>query len=474
MANIELCYLSANEALERFRSKTLSPVELMEAVIARAEEVEPKVNAFTFKYYDEAMEAAKEAEAKYSRGEARPLEGIPTAIKDESEIAGLPTSNASFLMEGYVPETTSFTVERLLEAGIIVHARTATPEFSIAGVTWSEMWGVTRNPWSLEYTPGGSSGGSGASLAAGTTILANGSDIGGSIRIPASFCGVVGFKPPFGRNPEGAPFNMEYYNHSGPLARNLDDCILLQNLMSGPHPLDIGSLKPKLEIPSTFEGIKDWRIAYDLDLGYKRVDPDVRENTLKSLEIFNDLGASVEEVDLGWTDACGTAAENHLGYSIMGCYLRDFHEMDHEKMMSYSREFAEDSMKITWREFLEAEIQAGEMYASLGPIFQEYNLFICPTIATSGLPADFDPVAGEIEVDGEKVSPVLGWAITYPFNMLSRCPVLSIPTGRASNAVPTGMQLVGPAYEDLVVFQAAAAYEQARGAFCSRSNYPDL
>jgi amidase len=474
MANIELCYLSANEALERFRSKTLSPVELMEAVIARAEEVEPKVNAFTFKYYDEAMEAAKEAEAKYSRGEARPLEGIPTAIKDESEIAGLPTSNASFLMEGYVPETTSFTVERLLEAGIIVHARTATPEFSIAGVTWSEMWGVTRNPWSLEYTPGGSSGGSGASLAAGTTILANGSDIGGSIRIPASFCGVVGFKPPFGRNPEGAPFNMEYYNHSGPLARNLDDCILLQNLMSGPHPLDIGSLKPKLEIPSTFEGIKDWRIAYDLDLGYKRVDPDVRENTLKSLEIFKDLGASVEEVDLGWTDACGTAAENHLGYSIMGCYLRDFHEMDHEKMMSYSREFAEDSMKITWREFLEAEIQAGEMYASLGPIFQEYNLFICPTIATSGLPADFDPVAGEIEVDGEKVSPVLGWAITYPFNMLSRCPVLSIPTGRASNAVPTGMQLVGPAYEDLVVFQAAAAYEQARGAFCSRSNYPDL
>jgi amidase len=474
MANIELCYLSAKEALERFRSKTLSPVELMEAVIARAEEVEPKVNAFTFKYYDEAMEAAKEAEAKYSRGEARPLEGIPTAIKDESEIAGLPTSNASFLMEGYVPETTSFTVERLLEAGIIVHARTATPEFSIAGVTWSEMWGVTRNPWSLEYTPGGSSGGSGASLAAGTTILANGSDIGGSIRIPASFCGVVGFKPPFGRNPEGAPFNMEYYNHSGPLARNLDDCILLQNLMSGPHPLDIGSLKPKLEIPSTFEGIKDWRIAYDLDLGYKRVDPDVRENTLKSLEIFKDLGASVEEVDLGWTDACGTAAENHLGYSIMGCYLRDFHEMDHEKMMSYSREFAEDSMKITWREFLEAEIQAGEMYASLGPIFQEYNLFICPTIATSGLPADFDPVAGEIEVDGEKVSPVLGWAITYPFNMLSRCPVLSIPTGRASNAVPTGMQLVGPAYEDLVVFQAAAAYEQARGAFCSRSNYPDL
>ena len=474
MADIELCYLSATEALERFRAKTLSPVELMEALISRAEEVEPKINAFTFKYYDEAMEAAKDAEVKYARGEARSLEGIPTAIKDESEIAGLPTSNASFLLQDYVPESTSFTVERLLDAGAIVHARTATPEFSIAGVTWSEMWGVTRNPWSLEYTPGGSSGGSGASLAAGTTTLANGSDIGGSIRIPASFCGVVGYKPPFGRNPEGAPFNMEYYNHSGPLARNLDDCILLQNLMSGPHPLDIGSLKPKLVIPSTFEDIKNWRIAYDLDLGYKPIDPDVRENTLKALDVFRDLGAAVEEVDLEWTKDCGKAAIDHLGYAIMGCYLREFYEMDREKMMTYSRDFTEYSMKVTWKDFLEAEIMAGEMYASLGSIFQEFNVFICPTIAADGLPADFDPSVDEIKVDGRVVSPVLGWAMTYPFNMLSRCPVLSVPTGRASNGVPTGMQLVGPAYEDLIVFHAAAAYEKAQGAFCSQGNYPEL
>lgn len=474
MTNIELCYLSATEALELFRAKKLSPVELMKAVIERAEEVEPKINAFTFKYYDQAMQAAKDAEARYTKGEARPLEGIPTAIKDESEIAGLPTSNASFLLQDYVPESTSFTVERLLEAGAIVHARTATPEFSIAGVTWSEMWGVTRNPWNLACTPGGSSGGSGASLAAGTTILANGSDIGGSIRIPASFCGVVGYKPPFGRNPEGAPFNMEYYNHTGPLARNLDDCSLLQNLMSGPHPLDIGSLKPKLVIPSTFEGIKEWRVAYDLDLGYKRIDPEVRENMLKALEVFKELGASVEEVDLGWTEACGKASEDHLGYAMMGCYLREFYEMDREKMMSYSREFAEFSMKVTWKDFLEAEMMAGEMYASLGPLFQEFNLFICPTNSAHGLPADFDPTVDEIKVDGKAVSPMLGWTMTSPFNMLSRCPVLSIPTGRATNGVPTGMQLVGPSYEDLVVFQAAAAYERFLGAFCNQENHPEL
>ena len=267
---------------------------------------------------------------------------------------------------------------------------------------------------------------------------------------------------------------MEYYNHSGPLARNLDDCILLQNLMSGPHPLDIGSLKPKLVIPSTFEDIKNWRIAYDLDLGYKPIDPDVRENTLKALDVFRDLGAAVEEVDLEWTKDCGKAAIDHLGYAIMGCYLREFYEMDREKMMTYSRDFTEYSMKVTWKDFLEAEIMAGEMYASLGSIFQEFNVFICPTIAADGLPADFDPSVDEIKVDGRVVSPVLGWAMTYPFNMLSRCPVLSVPTGRASNGVPTGMQLVGPAYEDLIVFHAAAAYEKAQGAFCSQGNYPEL
>jgi amidase len=158
----------------------------------------------------------------------------------------------------------------------------------------------------------------------------------------------------------------------------------------------------------------------------------------------------------------------------MGCYLQEFYEMDREKMMSYSCDITEYGMKVTRKDFLEAEMMAGEMYASLGPVFQEFNLFICPTIAANGLLADFDPTVDEIKVDGEKVGSEFGWAMTYPFNMLSRCPVLSIPTGRATNGVPTGMQLVGPAYEDTVVFQAAAAYEGAQGVFCSRENNPDL
>lgn len=474
MSDVELCYMRATEALARFRRKQLSPVELLEALIRRAVAVEPKVNAFTFKYFDQALEAAKQAEARYMRGEARPLEGLPTAIKDESEIEGWPTSNASFLMQDYVAETTSFTVQRLLDAGAIVHARTATPEFSIAGVTWSEMWGVTRNPWSLAHTPGGSSGGSGAALAAGTTTLANGSDIGGSIRIPASFCGVVGYKAPYGRNPENPPFNLEYYNHSGPLARDVADCVLLQNVMSGPHPGDIASFLPELTLTNQFEGVQGLRIAFSLDFDYKPVDMEVRQNALGALDVFESLGAEVDEVQLGWTDQCGHAALDHLGYAMMGCYLQEFYEMNADKMMSYSRWFAEYAEQVTWREFLEAEMVAGEMFLRLSEVFAEHDLLVCPTVASEGVAAEFDPAADEIFVDGVSVEPNLGWAMTYPFNMLSRCPVLSVPSGRAANGVPTGMQIVAPPYADLRVFQAAAAYEQEVGPFYSPAHLPEL
>ena len=333
---------------------------------------------------------------------------------------------------------------------------------------------MTRNPWNLEYTCGGSSGGSGASLAAGTTTLANGSDIAGSIRIPASFCGLVGFKAPYGRNPEDAPFNLEYYDHPGPLARNVADCILMQNVISGPHPLDIATLKPKLVIPSAFEDIKGWRIAYSVDFNYKKVDPGVRENTLEALEVFKSLGAVIEEVELGWTEKCGKAALDHLGYAAMGGFLREFYEAGKDQMTTYASAFAEYAQEVTWKEFMAAEMVATDMYAKMSEVFAKYDLFICPTIATKGLAADSDPSKDEVEIDGVKVEPTLGWAMTYPFNMLSRCPVLSIPSGHASNNVPTGIQLVGPTYEDVAVFQAAAAYEAARSPFCSAGSHPEL
>ena len=209
----ELHYLSASAAIARFRARELSPVELMQAVIERAEQVEPRINAFTDTHFERALEQARRAEARYAKPAGRPrsLEGIPVAVKDEAAIAGQRTTSGSLILRDHVDTETSPVVERLLRAGAIVHARSTAPEFSCATFTHSRLWGVTRNPWHLDYTPGGSSGGSAAALAAGTATLATGSDIAGSIRIPASCCGVVGFKPPYGRVPEEPPYGFDFY-----------------------------------------------------------------------------------------------------------------------------------------------------------------------------------------------------------------------------------------------------------------------
>jgi Asp-tRNA(Asn)/Glu-tRNA(Gln) amidotransferase A subunit family amidase len=326
VSDLDLCYMSATEALSLFRARKLSPVELMQAVIKRAGTVNKKVHAFTFTHFDEALDGARKAEAKYAKGgRIGALEGLPIAIKDESWIKGQPTSYGSLIYKDFVPDVTSPNNERILKAGGIVHARTATPEFSCSSVTHTKLWGVTRNPWNPKFTPGGSSGGSAASLASGTTPLATGSDIGGSIRIPAGCSGVVGYKPPYGRNPDDPPFNLDPYCHTGPLARTVADAVLLQNVMCGPSPTDIASLRPKLRLPMHYKPIKGWRIAYSIDLGFYNVDKDVVANTKAALDVFRALGATVEEVDIGWTiDAlkAGVAHLNHLFGNLMAGYAK--------------------------------------------------------------------------------------------------------------------------------------------------------
>ena len=301
----ELYYLSATRAREMFVARELSPVELMDAVIERAEQVEPTVNAFCHRYYDRARDQARQAEARYAgKGEPpRPLEGLPVALKDEESIVGEPLSLASLMHKDDVGQTTTAVAERIMEAGGIIHARTATPEFSCAGFTHSRLWGVTRNPWNPEFGVGGSSGGSGASLAAGTSLLASGSDIGGSIRIPASFNGVVGFKPPFGRVPVAPPFNLDQFCHCGPLARTVADAALFENVLAGPHPSDIVSLRPKIEIPAELEGVTGLRVGICLHQGDYALDPEVERNTLDAGAALADAGAHVEQFELGITEA---------------------------------------------------------------------------------------------------------------------------------------------------------------------------
>jgi Asp-tRNA(Asn)/Glu-tRNA(Gln) amidotransferase A subunit family amidase len=355
-----------------------------------------------------------------------------------------------------------------------VHARTTTPEFSCTGFTHSRLWGVTRNPWNPAYTPGGSSGGSGASLASGTSTLATGSDIGGSIRIPASACGVVGFKPPYGRNPATAPFNLDFFNHPGPMARSVEDCLLMQNVMCGPHPLDNASLRPKLTMKPDRSGIAGWKIAYSLDLGYFEIDDEVRENTLAALDVFRSLGATVEEVDLGWTIDSQTAAVNYLNM-IFGSWISVYLDERVDLLTSYARDFGEAARGTTGQDFLKALNTCAEMYHSLGPVLEKYDLFVCPTLAIPAVPADHDPVGAGLEINGRNVHPIFGWTMTYPFNMQSRCPVLAVPSGHAKSNVPTGIQIVGRTYCDDSVFQAALAYETALdGWFNSSETRPAL
>ena len=269
MPNQDLCYLTAGAALALFRARRLSPVELMAALIARAEEVNPAINCFADRYFEEALEKTKVSEARYMARDAEPapLEGIPLAVKDAQRVRGKRTTQGSLIFKDWVDDHSDPMIERLENAGAIVFARTTTPEFCLSGITASRIWGITRNPWNREWAPGGSSGGSGAALAAGIATLATGTDIGGSIRIPAAACGVVGYKPPHGRNPDGPPANFDRFNHCGPMTRSVADAALMQSVTAGPHPLDHDSLRTAVKLPAAPASIKGMKIAYSVDLG---------------------------------------------------------------------------------------------------------------------------------------------------------------------------------------------------------------
>jgi aspartyl-tRNA(Asn)/glutamyl-tRNA(Gln) amidotransferase subunit A len=456
----DLCYLSATDALRLFRARELSPVELAKAVIARAETVEPTINAFAETFYEQALAQARAAEARYAgKGEPRPLDGLLVAVKEEAPIAGQRNTLGSLPLRDVVADDTAVFVQRIIDAGGIVHARTTTPEFSCAPVTWTKLWGVTRNPWDTAYSPGGSSGGSGAALAAGTATLATGSDIGGSIRIPASFCGVVGFKPPYGRVPEVEIFNLDHYCHEGPMARTVADCALLENVIAGPDPSDVVSLRPKLEIPDQLESVRGMRIALCPDLGCYEVDADVAANTHAAADRLRDAGATVTEVSLPWQlDVIERTARIHFGM-IFGPSMRELFEQHAADLTPYARRFAAEGAEIAKDDYLEGLALEGQIYAPLGALLADYDALVCPTFAVPALPAQYN-VGDDVSVNGRTHTNWMDVMMTLPFNIASRCPVLSVPSGLSRDGVPTGLSIVGKTYDDVTAFRVAAAHEE--------------
>ena len=307
----------------------------------------------------------------------------------------------------------------------------------------------------------------------GAATLGTGSDIGGSIRIPASCSGVVGFKPPYGRNPQNHPLNLDFYCHSGPMARSVADCALLQNVMAGPHPRDIATLKPKLRLPLRYDSVAGMKIAFSMDLGYFEVDEDVRRNTRDALDKLRDAGAEVEEVELGWTPMVMSAAKNYLGH-LFGNSIAALLRRHRYEMMPYAVEFAESSMRITGEDFLDSLSVAGEMYDRLGPLLEGHHALLCPTNALAAVPADHDSTRQRVTINGVEVDPMLGWCMTYPFNVMSRCPVLSVPSGRDRNGVPTGVQIVGRTYDDATVFRVGSAIEAADPWYAAEHHRPSF
>ncbi|MEO5665046.1 MAG: amidase [Nocardioides sp.] len=468
----ELHHLTASSAIELFRSRELSPVELLDAVVARTEKVEGRVNAVTGQLLDTAYESAREAERRYAgSGPApRPLEGVPLALKEEHPIAGHTIEEGSLIAQGEIAEVSHPVVERVLAAGAVVHSRLTTPEFCCAPFTNSKLWGVTRNPWNLEQTPGGSSGGSGAALAAGETILATGSDIGGSIRIPASFCGVVGFKAPFGRVPGLPPYNSDTYCADGPMGRSVADVAMLQNVLAGPHPHDQASLRPAYVLPTDPAPAAGLKVALCVTLGDFPVDPVVAANTRAAAEALRSMGVTVDEVTLPWSrERIAEISWAHFG-EIMGAEIGALVEEYGDHLMPYTRRFAERA--LAGGGFAAGLVGESELYRPLGELLEDYDALLCPTVPAQGIAAD--AIGDELlDIDGTRTT-FMDAMLTLPFNVIGRVPVLAVPSGLAPNGVPTGVQLVGRTYDDATVFRLGAALESALALWTQPDWWPAL
>ena len=476
----KLAYLSVAEQIKLFKAGTLSPVDVLEAQIARirkyngplnvtGEEIKEfmaangQVNAITYEHFDQARKAAKEAEARYKAGTARALEGVTVAVKDEHSVIGWRvTMGAVAQKDAPLCDKNSAIIDMLLSQGAILHIQTTVPELYLHTQTWSRLWGVTRNPWNLHYAAGGSSGGSGAALAAGFTTLATGSDMGGSIRLPSSLCGLYGFKAPFGR----VATSEISFETNGPMARSFDDMVMMQNAIAGPHPTVHASLRPKLEYPHTYGSLKGVKIALDYFGGWipEGIDNAVRQSLSQAADVLRAQGATVTEVDLGWkyADIVPVMVDGLFSTAMGDMVLQAKEYVD--SATSYTRNLVAQMKAKGPAEMARSDELVTRLHQQLQKdVFgQGCSALIMPTLATPYFPADNDPITDTVPVNGKPVKSIYH-TMTAVWNLLSRYPILDVPVGVAPNNVPMGMQVVGNTFDDLAACQVAYGYSQGNG-----------
>jgi Asp-tRNA(Asn)/Glu-tRNA(Gln) amidotransferase A subunit family amidase len=462
MVDFELCYASATDLAQRIRSGAISPVDVVRNSLARIDEVQPQLNGFCFVYPEEALERARAAEAAAMKGEVwGPLHGVPIAIKDLTPTRGKRTTMGSHIYEHWVPDKDAAVVAKLIGAGAIMVGKTNTPEFAYSTFTESPLWGITRNPWNRERTPGGSSGGSAVAVATGCVALAEGSDMGGSVRIPASFSGVVGLKPSFGRIPfEILPSQFDSISHFGPLARTVEDAAVFLAVTQGPDECDIQTLKPALDVVLPLDpDLQGMRIALSVDLGYCRIAPQVEACTRSAADALRDAGAVVEEVDLGWTREIHDAWLRHWGVYLAAFFGQHLGEW-RSKMDPNVVELMDEGFAMGAVDFKRIEFVRTRQWQTLGPILERFDALLCPTMSRTA------PEVGRAETDfviDDAEGRFLGLDLTLPFNFVSQCPAISVPFGFDDQALPIGVQVVGRRYDDLTTLRIAKALETATG-----------
>ena len=451
-----LAYLSAIDLADLIRRKQVSPVEVVEALLGRIELVNPRLNAYCTVTADAARTAARAAEAAVLRGDPLgPLCGVPFSVKDLVITRGVRTAFGSRIYEHHIPDEDAPVVERLCAAGAIMVGKTTTPEFGWKGATDSPLTGISRNPWDLTKTPGGSSGGAAAAVAAGLAPLAVGTDGGGSIRIPASFCGVFGLKPTCGLVPVYPTPNTGTLSHVGPMTRSVRDAALMLQVLAGPDDRDPLSF-PATGIDFTGgldDGIRGLRVAWSPTFGYAKVAPEVRVLAEAGARRFQDLGCRVEEVERVFADPDPIWAP--LFYAGVAARLEPFLAEWRDRIDPGLLEVVEEGNRLSGVELIKASFARAAFYQEVRQFFQRYDLLLSPTLAVppfaAGMERPPDYPAGSR----------LSWvAFTYPFNLTGH-PAATVPCGFTADGLPIGLQIVGRRLQDGLVLRASAAFEAA-------------
>jgi aspartyl-tRNA(Asn)/glutamyl-tRNA(Gln) amidotransferase subunit A len=449
----DLCALTATALLEAYRRQTLSPLEVTKAVLERIDALNPRLNAFVLVDHESALREARASEARWREGQAKGLlDGVPVSIKDILLTKGWPTLRGSKTIDRKGPwNDDAPATARLREHGAVLLGKTTTPEFGWKGVTDSPLTGITRNPWNPDKTPGGSSGGAAAAVATGMGPLAVGTDGGGSIRIPASFSGIFGIKPSFGRVPAWPLSPFGTVAHVGPMTRDVADAALMLTVLSLPDARDWHALPYEARDyrAGLDTGVRGLRIAYSADLGYAEVDAEIARIVRQAVAVFSELGANLEEKDPG-LDNAAPVFQTHwfAGAAALVRTVKDRRHVDPGLL-----EVAAEGEKVNAAQILEGQMKRGALGTHMNLFHRDYDLLVTPALA---VPA-FD-VGQESPVKGRWTD----WTpFSYPFNLTGQ-PACSIPCGFTKAGLPVGLQIVGPRFADALVLRAARAFETAR------------